>query len=144
MDIIKLFTKACKLKNITEYKLDFVKKDTHDFYFEDANSIFFVKVIFNLANQEICVNNAIKWQLRRSSVQNAMNFVENIEPLMRLDLQSNPKKQYKLFIIYPGARALLKVINECEMVFINPDTDVYGAKIITYQMLEENPLLLDV
>ena len=40
--------------------------------------------------------------------------------------------------------ALLKVINECEMVFVYPDTDVYGAQVISYKKLEENLDLLEV
>lgn len=71
-------------------------------------------------------------------------LVEGVEPLMRLDLANTQKKEHKLFIIYPNVTALLKVINECEMVFVYPDTDVYGAQVISYKKLEENLDLLEV
>ena len=38
-DIQKLFTSACMEKNIQNYRIEYVKKDTHDFYFEDAENI---------------------------------------------------------------------------------------------------------
>ncbi|MCM1131673.1 MAG: hypothetical protein NC310_08405 [Roseburia sp.] len=145
-DIIKLFANACKEKGIEDYKIEYVKKDTHDFYFEDQNNIYYIKVIYNFSNQEICINNAIKWQLRKLGNHNneTMSFVEGIEPLMRLDLTKTEKKEHKLFIVYPNVTALLKVINECEMVFVYPDTDVYGSQVISYKRLIEDVNLLDI
>ncbi len=144
-DILRLFTNACKAKGIEEYKLEYVKKDTYDFYFEDSKNIYYVKVIYNLSNQEICINNAIKWQLRRLSDKiETFSFVEGVEPLMRLDLTNTEKKEHKLFIIYPDITAILKVINECEMVFVYPDTDVYGAKVISYSKLLEDLSILEL
>ena len=52
-DIQKLFTSACMEKNIQNYRIEYVKKDTHDFYFEDAENIYYIKVIYNFSNQEI-------------------------------------------------------------------------------------------
>ncbi|MDE6407963.1 MAG: hypothetical protein K2K48_01435 [Anaeroplasmataceae bacterium] len=144
-DIIRLFTNACKEKGIEDFKIEHVKKDTHDFYFEDKENIYYIKVIYNFSNQEICINNAIKWQLRKLSDHNeTMTFVEGIEPLMRLDLTNTEKKEHKLFIIYPNVTALLKVINECEMVFVYPDTEVYGSQVIPYKKLVENMDLLEI
>lgn len=144
-DIIHLFQAACVEKGISEYTLEYVKKDTHDFYFEDEQSIYYVKVIYNLSNQEICINNAIKWQLKKLGEPNQKHlFVDEVEPLMRLDLSHPSKKEHKLFIVYPDATALLKVINECEMEFVYPDTDVYGAHVIPYNKLIENLNLLEL
>lgn len=144
MDIVKLFKKSCELKKIENYTLDFVKKNTHDFYFEDEHVQMYIKIIYNFSNQEICINNAIKWQLRRKGSDDSLNYVEGIEPLMRLDFEGSSKKQKKLFIVYPGARAILKVINECEMIFVYPDTDVYGARIVSYTELLANPSLIEI
>ena len=70
-----------------------------------------------------------------------MNFVPNVDKLMRLDLE-DPKSR-KLYIIYPNATSLLKYINECEMVFVRPETDVYGTNVISYAGLKEKPELFD-
>ncbi len=144
-DILKLFTDACERNHVTEYTLEHAKKETYDYYFEGPNHIYFVKVIYNFANHEICINNAIKWQLRRiNENQEKTMFVEGIEALMRFDFGKTSKKAHKLFIIYPNTRALLKVINECEMVFVYPDTDVYGANVVSYKRLVENPDWIEV
>ena len=141
-DITALFAEACRLQNVTDYKLDYVKKDAYDFYYEDSKNIYYIKIVNNPLNKEICVNNAIKWQLRTHGAIDEMNFVEGIDGLMRMDLKKQGKEQHKLYIVYPTARALLKVINECEMIFIYPDTNVYGANIITYVELKEHPELI--
>ena len=88
-DIFKIFWRACQEKEIENYKLEYVKKDTYDFYFESEKNIYYIKVIYNFSNQEICINNAIKWQLRGFKDNNeGMQFVEGIESLMRLDLNN--------------------------------------------------------
>lgn len=144
-DILKLFVKACKEKDIDDYKLEIVKNGVYDFYFESTNSIYYIKTINNFSNQEICINNAIKWQLRTYNSHNEkLSFVEGIEPLMRLDLNNTKKREHKLFIIYPSVTALLKVINECEMIFVYPDTDVFGATVASYKKLLEDVNLLDL
>ncbi len=144
-NILKVFQIACKRKGIEHYQLTAVKKETHDFYFESEKHIYYVKVIYNPANHEICINNAIKWQIRKlGDMSENLVFASGIEPLMRLDLKNKEKKEHKLFIVYPNTRALLKVINECEMVFVYPDTDVYGAQVVTYKELNSNPDLLEI
>ena len=110
---------------------------THDFYFETPNKRYYIKVVFNPGNHEICVNNALKWQLRRAVQDDRMHFVEGIEPLMRMEIEPSVKEAKKLYIIYPNTRSLLKYINECEMIFIHPNTDVYGTNIIRFTDFEE-------
>ena len=111
---------------------------THDYYFETPTKKYYIKIVNNPGNHEICVNNALKWQLRKSLGDDRMYFVEGIEPLMRMEIEPSPKETKKIYIIYPNARSLLKYINECEMIFINPTTDVYGTNIITYADFSEN------
>jgi hypothetical protein len=43
-------------------------------------------------------------------------------------LSASSKPNKKLYIVYPNARSLLKYINECEMVFIKPNTDIIIKK----------------
>jgi len=111
-----------------------------DYVLESKKYRYHIKLISNIGNQEICVNNSVKWQLRKSFNDETLRFVENVEQLMRLDLpnSSNNKANKKLYIIYPNARSLLKYINECEMEFVHPHTDVYGTNIITYVALCEH------
>lgn len=115
----------------------------YDYILKTPNYDYYIKVVPNLSNQEICVNNSVKWQLRKSFNDETMRFVEGIEGLMRMELDT-PKAYKKLYIIYPNARTLLKYINECEMVFIHPNTDVYGTNIIPYVAIKENLNLIEI
>ena len=108
----------------------------YDFYFETPNRRYYFKVVHNPGNNEICVNNALKWQVRKSLSNDRMYFVDGIEPLMRMEVEPSNKIAKKIYIIYPNTKSLLKYINECEMIFIHPKTDVYGTNIIRFTDFE--------
>ena len=48
------------------------------------------------------------------------------------------KKNRKIFVIYPGAKALLMYINECEMQLVDNKTDVYGSRVVSFVDLKKN------
>ncbi len=123
-----------------EYDAKKVQKPAYDFILVTKGYRYYIKVVDNRGGYEICVNNSVKWQIRKSFNDTSMNFVPNIEELMRMELpnQYDERQPKKLYIVYPGARSLLRYINECEMEFVHPTTDVYGTNIITYNDLNEN------
>ncbi|MGM9969343.1 MAG: hypothetical protein ACI35S_02995 [Anaeroplasma sp.] len=130
-------------ENTSIKKMDIAKKDDvlpYDYILETKKYRYYIKIVLNSGNQEICVNNSVKWQLRKSFNDESLRFVPNIEELMRLDIPTAEDKKInkKLFLIYPNARSLLKYINECEMEFVHPNTDVYGSNIITFINLKEH------
>lgn len=143
VDVEKVLESLIIASRQNEFNLEKLYRNDYDYLFDTPAFTYYIKVIPNASNQEICVNNSVKWQLRKSFNEETMRFAENVEGLMRMDITST-KPYKKLYIIYPNARSLLKYINECEMVFIHPDTDVYGTNIIPYAMLEENPKLIKV
>ena len=117
----------------------------YDYILRTANYDYYIKVVPNFNNDEICVNNSVKWQTRKSYKDEHQRFVRDIDLLMRLDLKPvDGRKPKKLYIIYPDARSLLKFINECEMEFVHYHTDIYGARIITYNDLKEHINLIEL
>ncbi len=140
-DIEKLFNNIA-LNDIENTKLvKNTNKDTmkiYDYNFITKNYNYYIKVVPNFQNEEICVNNATRWQLRKSFNDESMRFVQDIDYLMRMNLiHENGKISKKLYVIYKNARTLLKYINECEMEFVHHDTDVYGTNIVTYSNIIE-------
>ena len=136
------FNKALKVKG---------ENVPYDYVFYAEDKILFIKIIPNSGNAEICVNNSVKWQIRKSIDDRSLNFVPNVEKFMRYKITNDDCKDvkitseykaYKIFLIYPNARSLLRYINECEMEFVYPQTDVYGTRIITYKALNEHHELL--
>lgn len=145
-DVENLLTKIVMLdrENSELIKIEYdAKKDTrhsYDYVLKTKGYSYYIKVVDNHSGYEICVNNSVKWQIRKSFNDESMNFVPDIEELMRMELprEIDDRIPKKLYIIYPGARSLLRYINECEMEFVHPTTDVYGTNIITYNDLKEN------
>jgi len=125
--------------NKIEYPNKKAPKLPYDYILDTKDYKYYVKVVPNFGGYEICVNNSVKWQIRKTFNDESMNFVPEIEELMRMELpKDDDRVPRKLYIIYPNARSLLRYINECEMVFVHPNTDVYGTNIMTYNDLEEN------
>ncbi len=125
-----------------EFEIKKSNDKSYDYIFKTPNNVFYIKIIPNFSNYEICINNSVKWQIRKSFGDDSLNFVEGVEDLMRMEFSERNAK--KLYIVYPNAKALLKYINECEMVFVKPETDVYGASVVSYQAIKEIPNLLEI
>ncbi len=129
---------SSNLKKI-EYESKKSPRLPYDFILDTESYRYYIKVVDNHSCAEICVNNSVKWQIRKSFNDESMRFVPEIEELMRMELPKDENRiPKKLYIIYPGARSLLRYINECEMEFVHPNTDVYGTNIVSYNDLIEN------
>ena len=53
--------------------------------------------------------------------------LKDISEFMNLKVQEN---EIKLVIATPHPKKIVKYINECEIVFVTPYTDVYGTRLI--------------
>lgn len=137
-DMLDYFNKSIQEKRIAVANLELVKNKPFDILFETRGNIYLVKMISNYSNNEICINSALKWQIRANAMDNSMRMLEGIEGLMTMKAKDIKKKIRKVFVVYPNAHSLLKYINECEMIFVEPETDVYGATVVTYNKLLEN------
>ena len=114
-------------------------QELYDFKMILPNKILFIKIIPNYSNAEICMNNATKWQIRKSFNDTKENYIE-IDEFVRFDAQKETKdiKACKLALVYPNANAILRYVNECEMKFVTPKTDLNGLFVMTYQDLKTN------
>ena len=141
-DCEKVLQSLIDKNNPNQYKIERINsKEPYDYIFRTPKYNYYIQIVPNFGAYEICINNSVKWQIRKSFNDESMNFVPNVDKLMRIDID-DPKAR-KLYIIYPNATSLLKYINECEMVFVRPETDVYGANVIPYAGLKERPELFN-
>ena len=103
---------------------------------------YLIKMIYHPKSYEININSKKYWQVNRGIVSSRKSGeqMKKVYDLINFDLKENeyPKNTIKLYVIYPFSKRLLKVINECEMIFIKPNTDIYGCRIINYNSLEED------
>lgn len=123
-----------------KYSYEKISNEVYDYILTSNKYQYYIKVIPNLNNEDICINSALKWNYGKNiGIENKKEVKEN-EELIRLDIkkEKNGKKPRKLFIIYPDAKSLIMVVNECEYEFVDSDTDVYGNNIITYNYFINN------
>ncbi len=113
-----------------------LQKSLYDFVLRTKNYVYYIKLIPNNNLNEITVQSSVKWQMRKS--MKSTIYISDIEEFMRLRLTDEGKISKKIVLIYPDSKSLLRYINDCELEFITPDTDVYGCNVVTYKQLSEN------
>ena len=122
--------------NVRKYKTKY-----SDISCESETSLFLVKIIHNSSTSEICVNSPLMWQVRRSKNDTKNSYLKNIDGLMKHEfspLELNGRKAKKIYVIYKDSRGLLMYINESEMRFIEPRTNVHGATVVSFNDLVNN------
>ena len=94
---------------------------------------FLVKIIKIPEYAEIQINNKVTWEIKYGAgntpgkAQPYKKMVKDISEFMNLKVQEN---EIKLVIATPHPKKIVKYINECEIVFVTPYTDVYGTRLI--------------
>ena len=74
-DCFNILNQICQKKVKDNYKLELVNNNlAYDYFIETENYKYYIKLINNPNNQEICVNNAIKWQLRTGPHDKEIRF----------------------------------------------------------------------
>lgn len=120
-------------------KLDRVNMPEYDYILTTRELKLYIMVIPNFTCGEICINSPTKWQFRRTYKDDIVRFVPRVDKLMRFDPPYEAGLRSKrLYIIYPNSKSLLRYINECEMEFVRPETDLNGTSVVTYQELLEH------
>lgn len=119
-----------------------LKNKAFDFEVSYNSKTYLVKMIYHPTCAEINVNSRDYWQINKGTVSSRKSGeqMKGVYDLINFKLTDNnyPKNTVKLYVIYPDSKCLMKVLNECEMKFITPDTDIYGTKVNRFIDLEEN------
>ena len=136
----KLFSKLIDIAGIENVKNVNSKAFDYEMILNDRT--YLIKMIYNPKSYEINVNSKKYWQVNRGIVSSRKSGeqMQKVYDLINFDLKEKnySKNTVKLYVIYPFSKRLLKVINECEMIFIKPNTDIYGCRIINFNTLEED------
>ena len=123
------------LKSYNEtYELTYLTDDTHEIDLKINNHHFAIKVILVPAYSEIQVNNRSTWEVKYGAgntpgkVQPHKRYLTEVSSFMRRDFDEGIEK---IVIFSPKPKKIVKYINECEIVFVDAKTDVYGARIFS-------------
>ena len=118
------------------------KNKAFDFIAKKNGKTYLVKTVFFFCQDEINVNSKDYWQANHGAVSSRKKGekVPNVYDLVNYDLKLNgyDENTIKLYVIYPQATTLMKVINECEMVMIKPNVDCHGAKLTNFTNLQRD------
>ena len=99
----------------------------------------YIMIIPNFHQGEISINSPTKWQFRKTYLDSSSHFIPRVDRLMRFEPPMEMGLRIKrLYIVYPSSKSLLRYINECEMEFVRPETDLNGCSVITYSFLLEH------
>lgn len=147
--VIKIVKKRNAYKNVRSILLQIAgfenvklsNNKAFDYEMNYNDKIYLVKLIYNPKEYEINVNSKNYWQINKGIVSSRKTGekLEGVYDLINFNVKENcyEGKVVKLYVIYPNSKSLLKVINECEMEFIKPKTDIYGCKITTYYNIKK-------
>lgn len=129
-----------KLNELNIGIVDVKKEKSFDIKITTKNKVILAKIIYHFNKAEINVNSKNYWQINRGVVSSRKKGekMKNVYSLLQYDYKKNgyPKDTIRLHIIYPSSVRLIKVLNECEMAFINENTDIYGTRIIPFNEID--------
>ena len=119
-------------KNIP-YQLLNSKKAEYDYELLIEDKKYLIKMLGIPAYSEVQINNIVTWEIKFGAgknpgkVQPFKKQAQGIEGFMNLKTNNN---EIRVVILSPDAKKITKYINECEIVFVNSKTNVYGVRVI--------------
>ena len=142
--LIFVFAKSEKNKSTIEetfynkikelgYEVTDVEYKCYNQIIKNEQVTFIVKTIKIPEYAEIQINNKVTWEIKYGAgntpgkAQPYKKMLKDISEFMNLKVQEN---EIKLVIATPHPKKIVKYINECEIVFVTPYTDVYGTRLI--------------
>lgn len=117
----------------TKYQKVLTKKINKNIYYIEADNkkyLFFIETI--PLNTTIQINNSTTWELKIAKSSSAganhksSKHLDTIIKFMNMESTSQ-----KIIIFIPNPKKIVMYINECEIVIVNPKTNVYGTNIIS-------------
>lgn len=130
--IKKLYTYLVKSQK--SFQLNVTKSDKIDFELTVEEKRYIAKILVVPAYSEIQINNRSTWEVKYGAgntvgkTQPHRRYLNEIVAFQNLDAEEGTTK---IVIITPKPKKIVKYINECEIVFVNSKTDVYGSTIIS-------------
>ena len=102
--------------------------DNADFSIKTDDKVFLVKVINVKKNCDLQINNIDTFMMYTKTLSKTFKVkkIPNLTKFMK------SKKGNRIIILSTKAKTIKKVINECEMVMVDENTDVYGVHILNY------------
>ena len=115
------------------YEIENIEYKCYNQIIKNGNTTFIVKTINIPDYAEIQINNKVTWEIKYGAgntpgkAQPYKRMLKDISDFMNLVTKEN---EIKVVIATPSPKKIVKYINECEIVFVTPYTNVYGTRVI--------------
>lgn len=123
-----------KLALANNKKMIIVKTKSFDatFKIKIEEKVYLAKVIYTPKNCDLQINNVDTFVVYKKASDG--NYKHKVLSNMSTFMKAN--QQNKIILLANKAKTIKKVINECEMIMVNPDVDVHGTKIYNLNQYE--------
>ena len=121
------------IKNNIEYKLCKSNQSFYDYDLNINDKSYLIKLLYVPSYSEVQINNVTTWEIKFGAgknpgrVQPFKKLATGIEDFMN---HKPDGKTIKVVVVSPNAKKITKYINECEIVFVDYKTNVYGTRVI--------------
>ena len=117
-----------------DYEFKVLNKDIYDIDLTINYKHYVIKIVIIPEYSEIQINSKETWEVKYGAgntpgkVQPHKRYLNEISTFQKTNF---PNNEIKLILFSPKPKKIVKYINECEIIFVNSSTDVYGSRIIT-------------
>ncbi len=110
------------------------KEKSHgaDFIIKVDNIEYLVKILYTKKNCDLQINNKETFMMYLKNNKNTMKT----KPLHSLSSFMNSRKENRILLLANKAKTIKKTINECEMIMVDENVDVYGVHILNYNQYD--------
>lgn len=127
--------KTFLLNNKINFTLTKAEHHSYNYNLKINNIVYLIKLVTVPVDADIQINNKITWEIKFGAGKslgkaqpNSTYMGNNINIFMNLKVSDNAQK---VVVILPHPRKIVMYINECEIIFVKPSTNVYGARVIS-------------
>lgn len=129
---IKKILSKYSIKNNKKVVVVNEKNNGATFKIKVDDTTYLAKMVIVKKGCDLQINNIDTWVMYiKSGDTYKCKSITNMTSFM------TSKESNKIVILANTAKTIKKVINECEMIMVNPSTDVHGVKIYNLNQLEE-------
>lgn len=128
----KIMKASCKKKIMqclqSIENVSFFKEKTidEDLKIRVDDQVFYFKILLCPNNCDLQINNIETWGIYK---QGKFIYINEIKKFI------NSKENNKIVVLASKAHTIKKVINECEMIMVDENVDVYNSLVINYDKI---------
>lgn len=116
------------------FTMEKAKHSAYSFVLSIEDTKYLIKMIHLPTDADLQINSKTTWEVKYGAGKNpgrahphSSYLGSNIDVFMNLHTNENEKK---IVVVVPKPRKIVMYINESEIVFVTPSTNVHGTKII--------------